>query len=202
MDKSLVSEIRKSKGWTQEYLAEKSFVTVRTIQRLEAGETVSIETLQAVSMALAVTVSDLFEYVDTETREVEFMEVSKEQTTQLNQRHAEYSSILSITIGIAFLFMGLFGWYVLNLEGMNALILGTVWISLIFIIIGFITYITRVILSRKLDSKYPLTKGVQSNNKRSDQIDNIWQFLAHYWWIIFPIGGFLSWLVPALFYNH
>jgi len=27
---------------------------------------------------------------------------------------------------------------------------------------------------------------------------NFWDFLAGYWWLIFPLGGFLSWLVPAL----
>ncbi|MDU6314435.1 MAG: DNA-binding protein, partial [Enterococcus faecalis] len=24
------------------------------------------------------------------------------------------------------------------------------------------------------------------------------EFMARYWWIIFPIGGFLSWLIPEL----
>ncbi|MGC7620339.1 helix-turn-helix domain-containing protein [Staphylococcus epidermidis] len=38
MNKSLVSKIRKNQELTQESLAEKSFVTVRTIQRVEAGE--------------------------------------------------------------------------------------------------------------------------------------------------------------------
>ncbi|MGZ9475202.1 helix-turn-helix domain-containing protein, partial [Staphylococcus epidermidis] len=23
-------------------------------------------------------------------------------------------------------------------------------------------------------------------------------FMARYWWIVFPIGGFLSWLIPEL----
>lgn len=27
---------------------------------------------------------------------------------------------------------------------------------------------------------------------------NFWEFLASYWWLIFPVGAFLSWLVPAL----
>ncbi|WP_203161436.1 helix-turn-helix domain-containing protein, partial [Staphylococcus epidermidis] len=49
MNKSKIAEIRKQKSLTQENLAEKSYVTVRTIQRMEAGEEVSSETLKSVS---------------------------------------------------------------------------------------------------------------------------------------------------------
>ncbi|MFM0829667.1 helix-turn-helix transcriptional regulator, partial [Staphylococcus epidermidis] len=52
MNKSKVAEIRKQKSLTQENLAEKAYVTVRTIQRMEAGEEVSSETLKSVSNAL------------------------------------------------------------------------------------------------------------------------------------------------------
>ncbi|MBT9671233.1 helix-turn-helix domain-containing protein [Secundilactobacillus kimchicus] len=27
---------------------------------------------------------------------------------------------------------------------------------------------------------------------------NFWDFLAHFWWLIFPIGGFVVWMVSAL----
>ncbi|WP_186317328.1 helix-turn-helix domain-containing protein, partial [Bacillus mycoides] len=58
MNKSKVAEIRKQKSLTQENLAEKAYVTVRTIQRMEAGEEVSSETLKSVPNALAVTVNE------------------------------------------------------------------------------------------------------------------------------------------------
>ena len=58
MNKSKVAEIRKQKSLTQENLAEKAYVTVRTIQRMEAGEEVSSETLKSVSNALDVTVNE------------------------------------------------------------------------------------------------------------------------------------------------
>ena len=77
INKSLVSKIRKKQGLTQENLAEKSFVTVRTIQRVEAGKEVSNETLKSISNALGVTVSELFESVDSVEKEVELMEYSK-----------------------------------------------------------------------------------------------------------------------------
>ncbi|MEK4830215.1 helix-turn-helix domain-containing protein, partial [Staphylococcus sp. FSL W8-0097] len=63
MNKSKVAEIRKQKSLTQENLAEKAYVTVRTIQRMEAGEEVSSETLKSVSNALDVTVNELFESI-------------------------------------------------------------------------------------------------------------------------------------------
>lgn len=52
--------MRKNAGWTQERLCEHSGVTVRTIQRLEAGHETSLETLSRVADALQVDVRDLF----------------------------------------------------------------------------------------------------------------------------------------------
>ncbi|WP_176745042.1 helix-turn-helix domain-containing protein, partial [Staphylococcus sp. HMSC062D04] len=79
MNKSKVAEIRKQKSLTQENLAEKAYVTVRTIQRMEAGEEVSSETLKSVSNALDVTVNELFESISSSDKEEEIMEISKEQ---------------------------------------------------------------------------------------------------------------------------
>ncbi|MGX6528440.1 MAG: helix-turn-helix domain-containing protein [Enterococcus faecalis] len=69
MNKSKVAEIRKQKSLTQENLAEKAYVTVRTIQRMEAGEEVSSETLKSVSNALDVTVNELFESISSSDKE-------------------------------------------------------------------------------------------------------------------------------------
>ena len=82
MNKSKVAEIRKQKSLTQENLAEKAYVTVRTIQRMEAGEEVSSETLKSVSNALDVTVNELFESISSSDKEEEIMEISKEQQKQ------------------------------------------------------------------------------------------------------------------------
>ncbi|UXV43745.1 helix-turn-helix domain-containing protein (plasmid) [Staphylococcus simulans] len=86
MNKSKITEIRKQKALTQENLAEKSYVTVRTIQRMEAGEEVSSETLKSVSNALNVTVNELFESISSSDKEKEIMEISKEQQKQFNYR--------------------------------------------------------------------------------------------------------------------
>ncbi|WP_172427114.1 helix-turn-helix domain-containing protein, partial [Listeria monocytogenes] len=93
MNKSKVAEIRKQKSLTQENLAEKSYVTVRTIQRMEAGEEVSSETLKSVSNALDVTVNELFESISSSDKEEEIMEISKEQQKQFNYRKNELFTI-------------------------------------------------------------------------------------------------------------
>lgn len=40
VNRNIVIEKRRSKGWTQERLAEKAGLSVRTIQRIEKGTTV------------------------------------------------------------------------------------------------------------------------------------------------------------------
>ena len=87
MNKSKVAEIRKQKSLTQENLAEKAYVTVRTIQRMEAGEEVSSETLKSVSNALDVTVNELFESISSSDKEEEIMEISKEQQKPVSYTH-------------------------------------------------------------------------------------------------------------------
>ncbi|GAA4387049.1 helix-turn-helix domain-containing protein [Hymenobacter koreensis] len=54
-----ITSIRKSRGYSQELLAEQSGVSLRTIQRVEQGETVPRgHTLQALAAALGVTLED------------------------------------------------------------------------------------------------------------------------------------------------
>lgn len=55
-----IKNLRTQKHVSQEQLAEKARVSVRTIQRLEAGEDASIESLNLIAGALNVEVGDLF----------------------------------------------------------------------------------------------------------------------------------------------
>ena len=104
MNKSKVAEIRKQKSLTQENLAEKAYVTVRTVQRVEAGEDVSNETLKSISNALDVTVNELFESVEYSEKEEEIMEISKQQQNQINYRKNEMFTIRLIIFGFIFEF--------------------------------------------------------------------------------------------------
>src|ERR1044071_6791743 len=55
-----ITEARKNKGLTQEELADKASVTVRTIQRIESGETVPRTfTLKAIAEALSIPFEEL-----------------------------------------------------------------------------------------------------------------------------------------------
>ena len=170
MNQSKIAKLRKDKSLTQENLAEKACVTVRTIQRIEAGEEVSSETLKNISNALDVTINELFESIASSDKEEEIMEIAKEQQKQFHYRRNEQLTFRFIAFGVIFVFLGMMH-YVLN-----------------------------VLISKKLDEKYPMTVGM--NNKRSNMkqqpVKNGWEFMARYWWIIFPIGGFLSWLIPEL----
>lgn len=202
MNKSLVAKIRKSKSLTQENLAEKAHVTVRTIQRIEAGEDVSSETLRSVSNALDVTVSELFESVESHEKEIELMEYSQEQQRQLNQRKYEMNAIRLVAWGFAFMILAISFLYVDNDDVVTKSIRLFVWIFFLCLLIGGLNYFINVFISKKLDTKYPMTIGLSSKrNKQNEPIQNVWQLLellAKRWWLIFPIGGFLSWLIPHL----
>ncbi|PPF90462.1 XRE family transcriptional regulator [Clavibacter michiganensis] len=64
MNETRIVDLRTQRGWTQERLAEASSITVRTVQRLEAGNDASLDTLTRVAKALEVQVRDLFSTVD------------------------------------------------------------------------------------------------------------------------------------------
>lgn len=55
----LLKQLRAQKGWSQETLAEKSKVSVRTIQRIENGKRANLETLKDIAYALDVEVYTL-----------------------------------------------------------------------------------------------------------------------------------------------
>ena len=196
MNKSKVAEIRKQKSLTQENLAEKAYVTVRTIQRMEAGEEVSSETLKSVSNALDVTVNELFESISSSDKEEEIMEISKEQQKQFNYRKNELFTIKLITFSFIFVFLGLFGIFVGELNGLEQNIYRIIWIFALFLSLAIMYYFLNVFISKKLDKKYPMTIGMKNRNRKNEPVKNGWDFMAIYCWIVFPIGGFLIWLIP------
>nr|MWN21452.1 helix-turn-helix domain-containing protein [Leuconostoc lactis] len=93
------------KGFTQEKLAEKSNLSIRTIQRLESGEDSSLETLRLVANALEVPVNELFETVDDTTKANEIDLFSEDnqcspQKKYLNQDQLLGNQLLSLTCHI------------------------------------------------------------------------------------------------------
>ena len=57
----LIQKLRLQRGWSQEQLADLSGLSVRTIQRLERGQTASVESLKALGAAFEMDFSDLKE---------------------------------------------------------------------------------------------------------------------------------------------
>ena len=57
----IVQEMRLKKGWSQQQLADISGLNVRTIQRIEQGQSASLESFKALGAAFDVDFSDLQE---------------------------------------------------------------------------------------------------------------------------------------------
>jgi transcriptional regulator with XRE-family HTH domain len=57
----LIQKLRLQRGWSQEQLAELSGLSVRTVQRLERGQTASVESLKALGAAFEIDFSALKE---------------------------------------------------------------------------------------------------------------------------------------------
>ena len=63
-----IKQLRTKRAWPQEQLAEVAGVSVRTIQRAEAGESASFETLRAIANAFEVDVAELLAPPSTGTK--------------------------------------------------------------------------------------------------------------------------------------
>ena len=199
MNKYRVAELRKKRGWTQEVLAEKANITVRTIQRIENGTDVSLDTLASISNALLVPVSELFERIEEEAKEVKIMDMSKEQLIQLKYRQTITVSITLLVIAAILLVMSILGVQINELaSGYNITLSWLAWVSLLLLLIGLANYYLGVKLNETLDQKYPLTKGIKLKEKK-ERFENLWQFFSIYWWMIFPIFGFITWFIS--FFN-
>ena len=85
MVETQVRKLRLEKGLSQEQLAEKVKVSVRTIQRLESGQDVSIETLNLVAGALSVEVKDLFTDQKTKKEEGEHVQTASNPLPSLDR---------------------------------------------------------------------------------------------------------------------
>jgi len=172
-NKTLISTLRKSKGWTQEFLAEESGLSVRTIQRLEAGDDASLETLRLVAEALSVSINELFERVEDKNKEKEIELFSEEQTLQMNKRKGE-ENLFQIVKLIFFVLMLIAASFISQTTDNMQIILGTLWVGLF--VLGFIVfkYIKYSWWEIRLDKKYPLTCSLlQTKNTNKENF---------FWW--------------------
>jgi len=165
-----ISLLRKSRGWTQEKLAEESNLSIRTIQRLESGEDSSLETLRLVSNALEVQINDLFEESENKSKEVNL--ISKEQSMQIEKRKEE-KQIFNMKQLIFYLLVLILAFFIdkfpENIQGF----LGVFWLGLFFLGLCVMKYYKSK-WTIKMDDKYPLAIGVKiKKEKNSDDF---------FWW--------------------
>ncbi|MCQ2570273.1 MAG: helix-turn-helix transcriptional regulator, partial [Limosilactobacillus sp.] len=90
MSDNKIKTFRKQQNLSQEQLAEKAQVSLRTIQRLEAGEETNTTTLNLVAGALGVEVSDLASNDDSEQHQAKLADADEQLQLQLHDRHDEY----------------------------------------------------------------------------------------------------------------
>jgi transcriptional regulator with XRE-family HTH domain len=155
MNESRIADLRRNRGWTQEQLAERSTVAVRTIQRLEAGQDASLETLSLLADALGVPVSELFATIERPGFAAAVDGLDERTAAQQARRNAVTRSwnqlcpavgiVLSITF-VALIGAGVF-------SGPLILIVGAYWAAGRYLF----TFIQHAVLDPWLDRKYPLT---------------------------------------------
>lgn len=151
-----IKQLRLSKNLSQEQLAEKSKVSVRTIQRLEAGNEASIETLNLVAGALGVPVKELFD--DSTAQENKIQNAEEKLHYQLQSRHDEFKTVQHLYSAAYIIVMLLWGVcfnFVHN--DIWSAVMEVFWIGGWMLMAPLKKLIILKCVDPKLDAKYPLT---------------------------------------------
>ncbi|MGO2932218.1 MAG: helix-turn-helix domain-containing protein [Microbacterium sp.] len=151
MNTTRIADLRQTAGWTQERLATESGVGLRTIQRLEAGNEASLETLSLVADALRVSVSELFTSIDDEDFGTRVEALDSRTTEQQSARDRTIAAWRWLYVGIGVVLT------VLSFTmGASGLVLFLVyWTGGLLIVIA----LGRLFLEPRLDARYPLSRS-------------------------------------------
>ncbi|WP_012268559.1 helix-turn-helix domain-containing protein [Leuconostoc citreum] len=144
MNKTNVSQLRKQHGLTQQELADKSYVTIRTVQRLEAGEDVSLSSLSAIANALSVPISGLFDDIEQKEKEQEILDYSQQQVSQLYRRKNESAVLSLILIAIDISVLSFYGYWIGQQPENEQAIFGIIWLLLLFLLIAGSLYVWQI----------------------------------------------------------
>lgn len=157
MNQTRIIELRQARGWTQERLANASGVGLRTVQRLEAGQDASLETLTLVAEALQMPVRDLFTSIDNAalSSRVDSMQARTDAHQAARDRISGAWRWLYIGIGVVLTLLSF-----TFAQGL-VLFLGY-WIGGYCILTAF----RRIYLEPHLDEKYPLSRRRQSRREQ------------------------------------
>lgn len=156
MIKNKISQLRQERGLSQEQLAEKAHVSVRTIQRLEAGDDASITTLNLVANALAVKVNDLFAEEADQQKKAD--EAQQQLAYQLNQRRQEFQ-IYKRLFNALFIIVMMVAATLLTFNNAEkwSSIFGILWACAWMLLKPLQRLLFLRVLDPQLDRKFPLT---------------------------------------------
>lgn len=158
MNEARIKDLRAARGWSQERLAEASGVAVRTIQRLEAGNDASLETLSMVAKALEVSVRDLFVTVDDDRMSVAVDGLDARLTAERAARsRAERAHrgwrYLYVALGLLVTAVVLIVVGSPDSTGEAILVVPAYWLGGLLVL----RFLERSVLRPRLDARYPLT---------------------------------------------
>ncbi|WEV60713.1 helix-turn-helix transcriptional regulator [Streptococcaceae bacterium ESL0729] len=202
-NKTTIAQLRKGQGLTQEALAEKSGLSIRTIQRLEGGDDASLETLKSVARALDVEIIDLFEQDEGQNKNQELEEYSQNFSKQMLQREGEDKlfDILKLLLFVLMLGLGASLSFINNnlLQIFSALF----WLFAFLALWPLLKYIRLSLWQPRLDRKYPLTVGHYKSSKQAKSDKFLWwkddiarPIMLIFWGIITP----LIWTLAYVFH--
>lgn len=165
--------LRLEKRWSQEQLAQMSGLNVRTIQRVEKGQNVGVETLKSLAAVFEISTDELVNIID---REIETPEAEKVDVDaamhQRNEAHEKVKSIKYFYINTAFLALIFFLFMVPNYNGgENAGPLIAVLVSFAMIIAGHALVVFQPFGERWEQKKIAKILEQQSNSHNSTSKD-------------------------------
>ncbi|TNC47365.1 helix-turn-helix domain-containing protein [Mumia zhuanghuii] len=169
MNKARIKDLRTARGWSQERLAEVSGVAVRTIQRLEAGNDASLETLSMVANALEVPVRDLFVSVDSDqlTIAVDGLDarIADERRARARAERAQKGwRYFYVALGIAVTAGAIIAVGSPASTGEAILVVPAYWLGGLFLL----RFLEKSVLGPRLDARYPLTAGDRHGSSSGD----------------------------------
>lgn len=163
MTNNRVANLRKKLGWTQEHLAEVSQVNPRTIQRLEAGEDASLDTLRLVANALNVQIGDLFETIADSDKGKQIKTFDKQKADQTH-KWLVMQKFYRLCVIVGFVVLMLILIELLSLTNSNVIldIGGIGWLILWPLGLGAIKVFQSAYIEPRLSQKYPMAERFNS----------------------------------------
>ncbi|MGL5823419.1 MAG: helix-turn-helix domain-containing protein [Nocardioides sp.] len=158
MNEVRIKELRTARGWNQERLAEVSGVAVRTIQRLEAGNEASLETLALVAGALEVPVRDLFVSLENHDLSVAVdgldSRIDVERRARASAERAQRGWFyLYFALGLAVTAAAIIMVSSPTSSGAAILVVPAYWVGGLLVVL----FLRKSVFGPRLDSRFPLT---------------------------------------------